>query len=221
MNYLNVNIPFFFAYLDTGFFYDLEPSSERERVVVEVFAYTSIPKRCGMFSVMTEYGSQHARVPIHYLHNEETGGSSYPLDWLQLWDSMSYYCSVNILDYCKNRAANVMLKDKSLEKAQYMFTLDWCIGPQYTGGYGEMALATSAVMCLLETDNTSYSQTIAFCGWMAVRSLPRRFPRNQTGRYSAKSLVASTLVADGSAKAMRSYGFTTSKSSDRISNTCC
>jgi len=138
-NYLNVNIPTFFAFVDEGFFYDLEPSVSRERQLVEVFAYTSIPQRCGMFSVMTEYGSQHARVPIHYLHTDEVGGTFYPLDWIQLWDSMSYYCSVNILDYCKNRAANVMLKNKNFEKAQYMFTLDWCFGPNYTSGYGEMA----------------------------------------------------------------------------------
>jgi hypothetical protein len=138
-NYLNVNIPTFFAFVDEGFFYDLEPSVSRERQLVEVFAFTSIPQRCGLFSVMTEYGSQHARVPIHYLHAEDTGGSSYPLDWIQLWDSMSYYCSVNILDYCKNRAANIMLKNKTFERAKYMFTLDWCFGPQYTSGYGEMA----------------------------------------------------------------------------------
>jgi hypothetical protein len=92
-----------------------------------------------MFSVMTEYGSQHARVPIHYLHTDDVGGTFYPLDWIQLWDSMSYYCSVNILDYCKNRAANIILKNKSFESAKYMFTLDWCFGPQYTSGYGEMA----------------------------------------------------------------------------------
>jgi hypothetical protein len=92
-----------------------------------------------MFSVMTEYGSQHARVPIHYLHTDETGGTFYPLDWIQLWDSMSYYCSVTMHDYCKNRAANIMLKNKSFEEAKYMFTLDWCLGPQYTSGYGEMA----------------------------------------------------------------------------------
>jgi hypothetical protein len=152
-NYLNVNIPTFFAFVDEGFFYDLEPSVSRERQLVEVFAYTSIPQRCGMFSVMTEYGSQHARVPIHYLHTDETGGTFYPLDWIQLWDSMSYYCSVNILDYCKNRAANIMLKNKTFEKAKYMFTLDWCFGPHYTSSYGEMAAghkcfgANTMVLC--------------------------------------------------------------------------
>jgi hypothetical protein len=106
---------------------------------VEVFNFTSIPQRCGLFSIMTEYGSQHARVPIHYLHTEETGGTFYPLDWIQLWDAMSYYCSAGIIDYCKNRGANIMLKDRTLHKAQYMFTLDWALGPQYQSGYGELA----------------------------------------------------------------------------------
>jgi hypothetical protein len=66
-NYLNVNIPTFFAGLDSGFLYDADPSPTNEIVPVEVFMYTSIPQRCGLFSVMTEYGSQHARVPVHYL----------------------------------------------------------------------------------------------------------------------------------------------------------
>lgn len=138
-NYLNVSIPTFFAFLDTGFLYDNDPSPNNERILVEVFNFTSIPQRCGLFGVMTEYGSQHARVPIHYLNAEEKGGTVYPLDWIQLWDSMSYYCSAGIIDYCKNRAANIMLKDRTFEKAQYMFTLDWCLGPQHQFGYGEMA----------------------------------------------------------------------------------
>lgn len=138
-NYLNFNIPTFYAFLDTGFLYDQEPNVSNERIVVEVFNYTSIPQRCGLFSVMTEYGSQHARVPIHYIRSTEEGGSEYPLDWIQLWDSMSYYGSAGIIDYLKNRAANILLKNKKMHKAKYMFTIDWCLGPQYESGYGEMA----------------------------------------------------------------------------------
>jgi hypothetical protein len=77
-NYLHVNIPTFWAFVDDGFFYDEEPDVKRSRTLVEVFAYTSIPQRCGLFSVMTEYGSQHARVPIQYLHTEEEGGTKLP-----------------------------------------------------------------------------------------------------------------------------------------------
>lgn len=138
-NYLNIDIPPFWCFLDTGFLHDELPNVKNERIVVEVFSFTSIPQRCGMFSVMTEYGSQHARVPIQYLRGSDEGGSEYPLDWIQLWDSMSYYLSCNINEYTKNRAAKIMLKDHSLHKSKYLFTLDWCFGPQYKSGYGEMA----------------------------------------------------------------------------------
>ncbi len=123
-NYLNIDIPIFIAYLDTNFFYNQPPDINSERVIVEVFNFTSIPQRCGMFSVMTEFGSQHARVPIHYLRSSNKDGSDFPLDWLQLWDSLSYYASVGVSQYTKNRSANIMLKNKKLHKAKYLFTIE-------------------------------------------------------------------------------------------------
>lgn len=138
-NYLNINIPTFIAYLDTNFLYNKLPNLYSERIPVEVFSYTSIPQRCSMFSVMTEYGSQHARVPIHYLHSIENEGTDFPLDWVQLWDSMSYYASSGIVSYLKNRSCEVFLKNKTKHKAKYLFTIDWCFGPQYDHGYSEIA----------------------------------------------------------------------------------
>jgi len=138
-NYLNIDIPVFYCYLDTGFLYDKDANIGNERIPVEVFSYTSIPQRCAMFSIMTEYGSQHARVPIHYLRANEKGGTEYDLDWIELWDSMSYYASCNINQYTKNRAAHIMLKDRSFHLGKYLFTIDWCHGPHYQSNYGEMA----------------------------------------------------------------------------------
>jgi hypothetical protein len=138
-NYLNIDSPTFIAYLDTGFLYNKPPDINADRILVEVFNFTSIPQRCALFSVMTEYGSQHARVPIHYLRAQQKGGSNYPLDWIQLWDSLSYYASIKIDQYTKNRAANVLLKNKQYHKVKYLFTIDWCFGQQYQQGYGEIA----------------------------------------------------------------------------------
>jgi len=140
MNYLNIDTPIFTAYLDKSFLYNRDPSYDSERIPVEVFSFTSIPQRCGLFSVMTEYGSQHARVPIHYLRSTPycSSGTNYSLDYLQLWDSLSYYASININQYTKNRAAKIILKNKSIENVKYLFTIDWCFGPQYQNGYGEM-----------------------------------------------------------------------------------
>ena len=138
-NYLNIDVPVFTAYLDSSFVYNKPPNKDAERYPVEVFSFTSIPQRCALFSVMTEYGSQHARVPISYLRSTPTEGTDYPLDWIELWDSLSYYASVNTNQYLKNRSANIILKNRTIQKAKYLFTIDWCLGPQYQSGYGEMA----------------------------------------------------------------------------------
>lgn len=132
--FLNVNVPFFFGFLDTAFLRDKEPSVKNERIPMEFFLFTSIPNRCAMFTGMSEWGTQHARIPVHYIHTEPTGGTDYPLDWIQLWDSFSYHCSALEISYLKNRAAIILLKDRSQLQGQYKFTLDWC-----QGGYSEMA----------------------------------------------------------------------------------
>lgn len=133
-NYLHINIPFFWGYLDEGFLFDRDPDVTAARIPMEFFVYTSIPSRCGMFTGMTEWGTQHARIPIQYIYREPQGGLDVPLDFLQLWDSFSYYCSANCYDYLKNRACEILLKDRRIIEAKYLFTLDWA-----QGGYGEMA----------------------------------------------------------------------------------
>ena len=164
-NYLNIDLPTFWCFLDTGFLYDKQPNVSNERIPVEVFSFTSIPQRCGMFSIMTEYGSQHARVPIHYLRGQEEKGSEYPLDWIQLWDSLSYYVSCNINEYTKNRAANIMLKDHTFHRAKYLFTLDWCYGPQYKSGYGEMAAGHKCGHCFMGEGGQIFIQPQPYPSW--------------------------------------------------------
>lgn len=137
MAFLNSSIPFFIAQLDNSFFYNEEPMKVEGTTTVEVFGITSIPRRCLMFSVMTEHGTQHARVPIHYLW-KDSKGKNLDLDWLQLWDSFSYYFSIECMEYTKNSSAKIMLKDKSFINANYLFTIDWCLGPNFQLGYSEM-----------------------------------------------------------------------------------
>ena len=135
-NFLNVNIPFFWGWLDEGFLYDSSPNPASPRIPMEFFLYTSIPGRCGLFTGLSEWGTQHARIPTHYIYTKPEGESvlDAPLDWLQLWDSFSYYCSALQVDYLKNKAVEVMLKNRCIVHGRYMFTLDWA-----NGGYAEMA----------------------------------------------------------------------------------
>lgn len=137
--YLNSSIPTQACYLDTSFLNNADPRTTNTWIPVEIFGVTSIPRRCLMFNVMSEFGAQFARVPIHYLSNDPCPSSCFPLDWLQLWDSYSYYFSVTRYDYLKNGAAYIVLKDKTQELGKYCFTIDWCNGEDYNLGYSEIS----------------------------------------------------------------------------------
>ncbi len=139
MSYLAANIPTQIAYLDTSFLNNLDAGTTNEYIPVEVFSVVSIPRRCLLFNVMSEYGAQFARVPIHYLSNIDNCITKYPLDWLQLWDSYSYYITVQRFEYLKNASAYIILKNKSKQVAKYLFTIDWCNGEDYNFGYSEIS----------------------------------------------------------------------------------
>jgi hypothetical protein len=141
MAYINVNTPTFAACLDTSFLYNLKPKTTKEYMLVEVFGFTSLNRRCGMFMCMSEMGSLHTRVPIHYLVTGQradlTDFTNYPLDWLQLWDSYSPYVDCIRYEYLKNSACQIILKDKTFHNATYLMTFDWCYGPDHQTGQSE------------------------------------------------------------------------------------
>jgi len=137
--YLNASIPTQICYLDTSFLDNAKPRTTNAWIPIEVFGVTSIPRRCLMFNGMSEFGAQFARIPIHYLSFSQTPSSDFPLDWLQLWDSFSYYFSITRYDYLKNSSAYIILKDKTKELAKYCFTIDWCNGEDYSLGYSEIS----------------------------------------------------------------------------------
>jgi hypothetical protein len=139
MAYINSDIPLFTSWLDTSFLYNKNVRETGEFIPVEVFGFTSLNRRCGLFSVMTEMGSIHTRVPIHYLNDKlpEDGLTDYPLDWLELWDSYSPYFSVHRYEYLKNGACKILLKDKKWHNGTYLMTIDWSYGPEFQTGQSE------------------------------------------------------------------------------------
>jgi len=139
MSYLSSSIPTQIGYLDTSFLQDQSPRTSGKYIPVEIFSVVSVPRRCLMFNVMSEYGAQFARVPIHYLSDIESPQTNYNLDWLQLWDSFSYYFTVQRFEYLKNGSAYIYLKDKKMHVGKYLFTIDWCNGEDYSLGYSEIA----------------------------------------------------------------------------------
>ena len=138
MSYLQANIPIQSAYLDKSFLKNEEAGTIDEYLPVEIFSVTSIPRRCLLFNVMSEYGAQFTRVPIHYLKNKLNCSTVYPLDWIQLWDSFSYYFNITRFEYLKNSNAYIILKNKEKIVGKYVFTIDWCNSEEYNLGYSEV-----------------------------------------------------------------------------------
>jgi len=138
VSYLQANIPIQSAYLDKSFLKNEEAGTIDEYLPVEIFSVTSIPRRCLLFNVMSEYGAQFTRVPIHYLKNKLNCSTVYPLDWIQLWDSFSYYFNITRFEYLKNSNAYIILKNKEKIVGKYVFTIDWCNSEEYNLGYSEV-----------------------------------------------------------------------------------
>jgi len=139
MAFINTDIPLFSCYIDTGFLYNKLPRETGEYLPVEVFGFTSLNRRCGLFSVMTEMGTIHTRVPVHYLLSSKEPKTNFPLDWLQLWDCYSPYFNCHRYEYLKNSACKVILKDKTWHNCIYLMTFDWCYGPDWQTGQSENA----------------------------------------------------------------------------------
>jgi len=132
VSYLVANIPAVEVWVDKKYLYDFQKDEngnllgdgEWERghwVTVK-----SIPNRALLFETyIDEYGAIYDKLPLSAFRWHLDGlGVEYPLDWLQIWDCLSYDISViekRALRFCRTQT---LLKDKSLVEGEYLFTID-------------------------------------------------------------------------------------------------
>jgi hypothetical protein len=95
---------------------------------VYVFGIQSIPGKILTFHVMTDTGMLRSRVPISELFVRQPN-EDVPSHYKQLWDCFGEHVSVTSFDFMAGKRAQVMLKDKSMVWATYMFTVDWFDNP--------------------------------------------------------------------------------------------
>ena len=95
------------------------------------FAVQSVAGKILTFHIMTDYGMLRSRVPISELFFE-IPNQDIPPDYKQLWDCFSENVSVITYDYLYDKRCQVILKDKKLVWATYLFTVDW-----YRNGYSD------------------------------------------------------------------------------------
>jgi hypothetical protein len=92
------------------------------------FGIQSVAGKILTFHIMTDYGMLRSRVPISELFFNDPE-NDIPSDFKQLWDCFSENVSVIEYSYLAEKRCKVMLKNKSLIWATYIFTVDWFSNP--------------------------------------------------------------------------------------------
>ena len=123
---VNNNIPFFKALVKRSYFTKNEQDTEYDNVYV--FAIQSIGGKILTFHVMTDYGMLRSRVPLSEIYLKEPV-NDIPFHFKQLWDCFSENVSVIHYDFLSENRCQVILKDKTVVWANYLFTVDWHNNP--------------------------------------------------------------------------------------------
>ena len=127
MSYLNASIPPIYCQLRREYLYDLKLNKgETEDCVV--FGLTSIPGRAVLFHTLLTNGAIFWRLPISAFIQKGFECSRVPnqnLVDLELWNSFSYYPSVNTFDFLIGQKCKYLGVDKKFYAGEYLFTIDW------------------------------------------------------------------------------------------------
>lgn len=130
---LNANIPSFRAYVNTSWL--TKELTDTSRQECYVFGIQSVSGNILTFHIITTYGAVRSRVPLSELYTDLDTPKNIPYHYKQLWDCFSENVTVTQYDYLKNRKCQVLLKDKSIATATYLFTVDWYDNPYSDNAY--------------------------------------------------------------------------------------
>ena len=127
MAYLNANIPVQYAQIKKEYLYDLKKHhGEVEDCII--FGITSLTGRAILCHAIMGNGAIFYRLPISAFIQRGFERSRVPeqrLDELELWNSFSYYPSVNSWDILSAASGKSIGKDKQWYHGKYLFTVDW------------------------------------------------------------------------------------------------
>jgi hypothetical protein len=135
MAYLIANIPPIEVFVRKEFLYDFLTDQNGKSLGKDEYesahwlTVKSIPNQALYFeSLIHDYGAVYDKLPLHAFvwRKDVDVRKLYPLDWLQLWDCMSYNISVIRKESLRNARCEVMMKDKSRAPGYYLFTVDPC-----------------------------------------------------------------------------------------------
>jgi hypothetical protein len=133
MSYLIANIPSIEVLIDKKFLYDFQTDEngnylgDGEWETGHWVSAKSIPNRALLFETYIDnFGAVYDKLPLHAFRWKELekGDKIYPLDFLQLWDCLSYNISVIEKRILRGTKTFTTLKDQTIIEGEYLFTID-------------------------------------------------------------------------------------------------
>lgn len=122
---LNASIPqHIYGYVEQGILRgDVKTSDKFDDCII--FGITSIPSRALHFSIMTEVGSQWARIPLHKLrHKKPETNYVHHITELQTWDCHGWDFSITQYEYLREMKCEYRTRNGLMVPAGYWCTLD-------------------------------------------------------------------------------------------------
>ncbi len=133
MSYLVANIPPVEVFIDKKFLYDFQKDEsgkylgDGEWEKGHWVSVKSIPNRALLFETYVDkFGAVYDKLPIHAFRWREPQPNDkvFPLDFLQLWDCLSYNISVIEKRVLRGVKTYTTMKDQSIVEGEYLFTID-------------------------------------------------------------------------------------------------
>ena len=133
MSYLVANIPPIEVLIDKRFLYDFQTDSDGKLLGDGEWekghwvSVKSIPNRALLFETYIDnFGAVYDKLPIHAFRWRplETADKTFPLDFLQLWDCLSYNISVIEKRVLRGVKTYTTMKDQTIVEGEYLFTID-------------------------------------------------------------------------------------------------
>jgi hypothetical protein len=132
MSYLVANVPPIEVWVDKRYLYDFQ-KDENQNLLGEGewekghwVSVKSIPNRALLFETyIDKFGAVYDKLPISaFRWDLNSLDTEYPLDFLQLWDCLSYNISVIEKRVLRGTKTYTTMKDHSVVSGEYLFTID-------------------------------------------------------------------------------------------------
>ena len=124
MAHIIANLPPVCCFIRKEFLYDLE-KGHGELVPCWWVSIKSLRGQAFRIEAyLNEYGALYDKLPLHAFCWKPIEGEPYPLDYLQLWDCLSYDITVLKKAQLQSMKCKIKLKNGQWAFGEYMFTVD-------------------------------------------------------------------------------------------------